>query len=326
MSEPRDSPPRRVTVRAPARLHLGILDLDHEAGRYFGGMGVAVAGPRVRVTVEPARGLEIQGREPELVRRTASRHLERLPGSAGARIRVDDTIPRHVGLGSGTQLALSVGRALDRLHGRERPVSELAAALGRGARSAVGTWIFDRGGFVLEGGVEADGDGIAPLLSRFALPDDWRAVLVRPAAPEGLSGEREAAAFDELPAPNARRAEKVAHAVLMELLPSAATGDLEGFGRAAETVERETGDAFRPVQESGRYAYREVAEAVELLRELGAVGVGQSSWGPTVYGFTADQRGARRTVEAVRTRRPGWSARAVPLDNRGARVAVDRTP
>lgn len=323
MPDPTSPRPRRVRIEAPARIHLGVLDLRRDSGRYFGGMGVALSAPRVRLELRPADRLAVEGPSASLVERAAARHLRGLPGRDGARIRVAETIPRHAGLGSGTQLALSVGRGLDLLHGVDRPPEELAARLGRGERSAVGTWTFARGGFVLEGGV-ADDDAVAPLLCRFGLPESWRVVLVRPPAPRGLSGDEEEDAFADLPPPDPETVGRVAHAVLMELLPAVATGDLEGFGRAARRVERATGEAFSSAQGGSRFAHEEIAEAVDALEGLGAVGVGQSSWGPTVYGFVEGEDAAGRAVEALRDRRPGWDARSVAVDDRGARERVDR--
>ena len=65
-----------------------------------------------------------------------------------------------------------------------------------GRRSAIGTWTFALGGFIVEGGRRAGGGGIAPLLARFTLPKDWRCVVAVPDGAPGLSGEAEAAAFD----------------------------------------------------------------------------------------------------------------------------------
>lgn len=324
MADPTTSPrPRRVRIEAPARIHLGVLDLRRDEGRYFGGMGVAVSEPRVRLEIRPADRLAVEGPASSLVERVAARHLRDLPGTGGARIRVAGTVPRHAGLGSGTQLALSVGRGLDLLHGVDRPAEKLAPRLGRGERSAVGTWTFARGGFVLEGGVTGDA-AVAPLLCRFELPESWRVLLVRPPAPPGLSGDREEETFEELPPPDPGTVGRVAHAVLMELLPAVATGDLDGFGRAAGRVERATGDAFRSAQGGSRFAHEEIEEAVGVLEELGAVGAGQSSWGPTVYGFVEGEEAARGVVEELRERRAGWQARSVAVDNRGARERVDR--
>ena len=325
MADPATRSGVTVRVDAPARLHLGIVDLRPGEDRYFGGMGVAVARPRVRLEMRRADALRVQGPESDLVRELAGRHLDRIPGG-GASIRVLEAIPRHVGLGSGTQLALAVARGLDLLHGRERPARELAPAMGRGDRSAVGTWAFAHGGFLLEGGVRRGRHEVAPLLCRHDVPEAWRVVLVRPPVPRGLSGDAEAAAFEDLPVPEPGVAERVAYVILMRLLPALVAGDLEAFGRAAEEVERATGDAFRHAQGGSRYAHEEVAEAVRALRELGGAAVGQSSWGPTVYGFVGSQEEARATASTLTDRRPDWEVEAVPADNRGAlqQVSPDR--
>ena len=113
-------------------------------------------------------------------------------------MRVLETIPAHVGLGSGTKLALAVTSALSALAGRSLDPPALASAAGRGARSAVGLWTFAAGGFVVEGGRRGGVDEPAPLLTRHAMPDEWRCVLVIPAAEPGLSGGAEEAAFADL--------------------------------------------------------------------------------------------------------------------------------
>jgi beta-RFAP synthase len=285
-------------------------------------MGVAVARPRVRLQLSRADTVRVEGPGSERVRKMASLHLDRIPGAGGARIRVRETIPRHVGLGSGTQIALGVARGLDLLYGRERTVEELAVAMGRGERSAVGTWTFARGGFVLEGGVVEDRDGVAPLLCRHAVPEPWRIVLARPPVARGLSGDPEERAFEDLPPPDPGVAERVAYVILMRLLPALVTGDLEAFGRAADEVERATGYAFRHAQGGNRYAHEAVARAVATLRELGASAVGQSSWGPTAYGFVGSEEEARRVAETVASRHPEWEASAVAPDDRGARQRV----
>src|SRR2546426_12325685 len=68
-------------------------------------------------------------------------------------------------------------------------VSALARAVDRGRRSAIGTWTFAYGGFVLEGGRRPGADGVAPLLARLPMPPAWRSVVVVPRGQPGLAGD-----------------------------------------------------------------------------------------------------------------------------------------
>jgi beta-RFAP synthase len=291
-----------VFVEAPARLHFGVLDLRGELGRRFGGIGAAVPAPSLLLEARPAPALAAEGpdaaRALEFARRFAAHH--------GIELRVHfclhRAIPAHAGLGSGTQLALAVARASAELYELETDAAALARAVGRGARSAVGTWTFAYGGFVLEGGRRTDAGGageVAPLLARLPVPEAWRYVLAVPPGRPGLAGEEEAAAFARLPAPPAREVERVAHLVLLQLLPALAEGDLAAFGAALGEVQRVTGGWFAPAQ-GGVFAPGPTGALVERLREWGAHGVGQSSWGPAVYGIVDDAAAARLLAERAR--------------------------
>jgi beta-RFAP synthase len=291
------SPPS-VFVEAPARLHLGVLDLRGDLGRRFGGIGAAVPSPSLLVEARAAGELRVDGPAPdrERARDFARRFLAFHGLAAGATVCLHRTIPAHSGLGSGTQLALAVARALAELHGLPGDAPTLARAVGRGRRSAIGTWTFALGGFVLEGGRRPEGEGVAPLLARLPIPAAWRCVIIVPQGKPGLAGEEEEAAFARLAAPPAREVEHVAHVTVMQLLPALAEADLRGFGAALTEIQRVTGGWFAAAQ-GGMYAPGESALLVERLREWGATGVGQSSWGPAVYGLVGDADAARALAE-----------------------------
>jgi len=287
-----------VLVRAPARLHFGVLDLRGDLGRRFGGLGAAVAEPGLELAVRPARALSARGPDAARALGYARSFLEHHRIQAGADIEVRRALPPHAGLGSGTQLALAVGRALVELLDLPRPSpAELASAAGRGVRSAIGTFVFDGGGFVLEGG-RRDGGGLAPLLLQRPMPSSWRCVVVVPVAPSGLSGDAEAMAFQSLPAPAQSEVERVAHLVLMGMLPALAEARLSEFGTALSEVQRITGGWFATSQ-GGAFAPGPTAAVVHALRAAGAEGVGQSSWGPTVYALAADDADADRLAAAA---------------------------
>jgi beta-RFAP synthase len=309
-----------VTVEAPARLHFGILDLRGHRGRWFGGIGAAIPTPSVRLEAIPSAQLTSVGPEAARALEFAERYARAAGLPGGAHLTIQRVIPSHVGLGSGTQLGLSVARALAELYGLPTDPLTLAAAVGRGQRSAIGTWTFALGGFVLEGGRRRGDTAVAPLISRLPIPRHWHAVIAIPSAGTGLSGAAEVAAFRDLPPPEEREVEQVSHLVLMQLLPALADGDLTAFGAALSEVQRVTGQWFAPAQ-GGAFASPATQALVARMEECGAAGVGQSSWGPTVYGVVGDADQARDLARRIRAwLGDGGTVLETPFAERGAVV------
>ncbi len=278
-----------IFVEAPARLHFGMLDLTGSRGRRFGGVGAAVPAPSVRVSANPARSVVVEGVEGTRAAalRAAVRVVEHYGVDGGAHVTIQHALPPHHGLGSGTQLALAVGRAIAEVYGLSPSATELTEVVRRGRRSAIGTHVFALGGCVLEGGRSDAEDRAAPLLSRLPIPAEWRAIVAIPASRPGVSGNAEADAFATLPDPPARDAERVAHLVLMALWPALAEEDFATFASALTELQRINGEWFAPAQ-GGLFAAGASAALIAALGSWGATGVGQSSWGPTVYALARD--------------------------------------
>ena len=318
-----------VYVEAPARLHFGLLDLGGTLGRTFGGIGTAAPAPTLLVSARPAVTLEADGddagRALTFARRFLSHAgLENDRARRGARISVHRMFPSHAGLGSGTQLAMAVSRALAELNGITMDAPGLAQAAGRGRRSAIGTWTFAGGGLVVEGGRRLSGrECVAPLLARLSFPPAWRCVVVVPDAAAGINGGAEEIAFARLPPPPEDDAARVAHLVLMALLPSLVENDLPTFGSTLTEIQAINGRWFAAVQ-GGTFAPGPSEELVRRMSEWGAAGVGQSSWGPTVYGIVEGDEHAARLADRVRSQlSSSGTAGAVyegPFRTEGARV------
>jgi beta-ribofuranosylaminobenzene 5'-phosphate synthase len=288
-----------IFVEAPARLHFGVLDLRGRLGRSFGGLGAAIPCPSLLLEAAPARGVVAHGPDAERAADFARRFSEYHQLSSGARLTVHRAIPSHAGLGSGTQLGLSVARAMAELNGLSPDPIELARAVGRGKRSAIGTWTFAVGGFIVEGGRRLGSEEMAPLLARFSIPESWHCVVAVPPGARGLSGDAEARAFEELPTPPDGEVERVSHLVLMQLLPALVEGDLGSFGEALSAVQRITG-AWFAAQQGGIFAPGPTERLVADMAAWGAAGVGQSSWGPAVYGLVEGAPAARDLADRVR--------------------------
>jgi len=309
---------KKVRVETPARLHMGFLSLSEERGRLYGGIGVGVDAPRAVVEAECADTVEATD-DTDLVRRVT----ETL-GVGGARVSFEQRIPRHVGLGSGTQHALAVLYAVGAVHGVE-PTAEDVRSLGRGVRSGVGVGVFERGGFVVDSGHPASETrkerSVPEVVSRQQVPSDWMFVVASPDGEkdEGLHGNEEDRRMEEVvESADSSVADDVARTVLSEVLPGVAENDISTFGEGVERVGRLNGRWYSETRsQEGEYAGVSTG-TVESLREHDAVeGVGQSSWGPTVYGITTEEK-----TEEVATSVGGVtsSVRVVGPDNQGARL------
>lgn len=287
-----------IRVTAPARLHLGFLDLNGALGRRYGSIGLAVNQPRTSLTLTEAPEFAATGCESEralaLIRRYASGSR---PGHAYA-IDVSEAIPAHAGLGSGTQLALAIGAALARIDGRELAAAEIAAFGERGARSGIGLSAFTCGGFIVDGG-KGGKDAPPPLTLRADFPDEWRVILILDPRSAGVSGEAEATAFAELPEFPQAVAARICHLVLMKLVPGLKEVDLNAFGSAVTEIQELVGGYFAAKQGGGQWTSPAVGRLAFRMRELGATGIGQSSWGPTGFAFVDGVQAADRLYHSL---------------------------
>ncbi|HEX5194604.1 MAG TPA: hypothetical protein VFW09_17545 [Solirubrobacteraceae bacterium] len=308
-----------VVVSAPARLHFGMLDPAGLGRRRFGGFGVAVQAPRVRVAVRrspPSASAAVDASGPQADRAVAFAERARTElGVAGPmQVEVLEAIPAHMGLGSGTKLGLAVARGVAELAGRPAGVQLLARASGRGARSSVGAWTFQGPGLVVEAGVRADGE-VSPLLLRCPMPERWRCVLALPQGREGLSGSAEERFFGALEGPGSEEP-PVARLLLTSVLPGLMADEIEEFGAGLSAIQRRIGAIFASQQ--GGVFHPSAAPLVDGLTALGVGAVGQSSWGPTVYGVVDGPELADDVADQLRRRFVSAEVSVVDFDRDGA--------
>jgi len=319
------------TVETGSRLHFGLIHpaADDDAwpdrhgrpalpGRRFGGVGMMIEAPALRLRAEPAPAWSAEGR---LAERALLFAWQFAAGDLPPRrLVIESAPPEHAGLGSGTQLALATARALAASWRLDFPLDELARRVGRGQRSALGTHGFAAGGLLVEAG-HRPGGGLSPLVARFDFPEEWHIVLVLPDAPAGLHGADERDAIGALgPLPEQRDA--LCRLVLLGILPALVERDLPAFGEALHDFNARAGEAFAGAQ-GGVYAGPVVAGWVAFLRARGVAGVGQSSWGPGVFAVVEDEDRARALAAAARG--PGAPGPALVIvtraRNRGATLA-----
>ena len=313
-----------------------MLAFGDPARRSFGGVGMMIDRPGIHLRMRRSSRFEARGPQSEraLVFARGCAQAWNL-GDVGCAIEVLAAPPSHVGLGSGTQLALSVAAAMSHLfvHGVEgddlppppthpmeddteaadhdwafdtREAQEFARVTGRGRRSCVGVHGFSRGGLIVEAGRRPSADPtdddafreFSPMVARVRLPSAWRCVVIVGRDAVGLHGQEEAAAFSGLPPMDQAVSAELARIALLELLPAAVETRFADFSAALAAYGRLAGLPFTSA--AARLPHADAtAHLLELLGELGAPGCAQSSWGPAVMACCESLESAGRLVEQL---------------------------
>ena len=320
-----------IGVRAFSRLHFGVLSLGTGEGevppRHFGGVGLMIQDPGLSLHVAPAPDWSADGPLATRALQFARGFAASVPPESGPpmRLEVERCAPEHVGLGTGTQLGLAVAQALVTAWGLAGlSAAELAARVGRGKRSGLGTHGFALGGFLVDAGKRSP-EAVAPVVARADFPEDWRFVLVLPLGRTGLHGPAERRAFEQLKQRAASRTDVLCRLVLLGLLPALAERDAAAFGDALYEFNRLVGETFALVQ-GGNYAGPRIEEVVSFIRCQGVRGVAQSSWGPAVCALAEDEARAAELARRLRDRfgPNGCQVFATAASNQGAQVLRSR--
>lgn len=324
---------RRVIIQAPARIHLGLIDMNGSLGRVDGGIGLALEEPSTLLEARRSEGLAVIGGDEDTRRRAEAacrQMLSHLGIEGGVELTLRRTLTSHAGLGSGTQMALASAAAVCGLFAREFPPATLAAVTGRGGTSGIGTAAFAAGGFIVDGGHHfgpgrdksdfrpssaSGGVKVSPVVARLDFPEDWQVVIATPAAARGASGAREHDIFrTHCPVPSSEVGD-ICREIVMRLLPGIQDHDLDLFGRSVNRLQ-ELG--FKKVEQSIQHP--RTAALMGAMCAAGAACAGLSSFGPTVFAVT--DTGAAAVGAAAREVLAGTGGEVVVTRacNSGARI------
>lgn len=288
-----------ITVAAPARLHMGFIDMHGGLKRRFGGLGLTLDGIETRLCMTRSQRWNANGPASQRAMQCAQQLLREYAIDDAISVTIDEAIPEHIGLGSGTQLSLAVAAGLSGLFpGQMDDLHALAQRMQRGIRSGIGLGAFESGGFIVDGG-RGEQTVVPPVIARLPFPSDWHVLLVFDPALQGLNGSPERDAFHQVAPMASGRAAELCRIVMMQVLPAIAEADFDEFSGAITIIQNAVGDYFADYQ-GGRYTSVRVGEALHWLQARGVRGVGQSSWGPTGFAFVADADRARGLVEGLK--------------------------
>jgi beta-RFAP synthase len=302
----------KVKVSAPSRLHFGLFSAGNVGGLRFGGVGMTLDHPRVAIGVTGDDRLTISGPESAacqsalagcfpLIQKERPDLDVKSAVDLPIAISIESELCRHVGLGSGTQLALATATAVLKYFEIEMPsIEEFTAIVGRGKRSAIGSYGFFQGGFLVDRG-KRNNESLSPLDFRTDFPEQWPILVVRlnsDVKGSGLSGESETNAFQELPLVSNSQRENMVNIVRDRMIPGVLQTDYELFGEAVYEFGYQSGMMFESVQ-GGPYNGKEIENLIHQIRSMDILAVGQSSWGPSVFAIAQNKDSANAAMEKL---------------------------
>ncbi len=334
----------KITVKAHSRLHLGFISFTENPNGYnYGGIGLSINNPKYVIETTPSDEQVVHGcqkhRAEAILKELAE--LEEFPVTP-VRISIKECIPAHSGFGSTTQLVLaltysmllfkaysknpsSILNPVTRTELKKRAI-EIALKLGRGLISGVGLASFEKGGFIIDYGIR----GRRRIYSSVRFPSKWSIVVVVPyTSKERVKDSKEELnlllkLFSQRSSEGKLLECSAMSIVLRQLLPSLLARDFELFSRSIEEIDNLNAMFFKK-QQGSDFCCLESERAAYVLRNEGLRGVGQSSWGPAIYGFYQGRN--RITLSRIRQKLAEYGVRLVFLErvkpvNRGVDVLL----
>ncbi|WP_297073865.1 beta-ribofuranosylaminobenzene 5'-phosphate synthase family protein [Thermococcus sp.] len=314
-----------IRISAPAHLHTGNPDLSGDMGRLYGTIGFAIETPRLEIVVREAEKDTSNDED-------ALRFLKRFRESYDfppVEVTIKSYIPKWVGIGFHTTLALSLGKAVSELYNLNLSLDEIALAMRRGLITALGFYAVKVGGFIYEGGFPVDKREkvVPPLIFRGEMPEDWLFVVAIPETPRKTLAEvrkREDEILGNLRRMPFELADRLSRIVLMKILPAFVERDIKTFGEGLYQFNHLLGEFWSDYQENV-YCCDVVNEGIKLMLDK-AYCACQTSWGPTFYGLIEGEAQAeelRAMVESfLRENGDGGEVFITRTDNRG--MVVER--
>ncbi len=313
-----------VVARAPARIHLTVLDMNRFSPDHPGGGGIGFAiGVYCTAEVECTdSGLEIDYTREPLLRHFAEAFRQVVGYEGGFKIRARDHQYEHVGLGSTSTILIAAANALNTAVGSPLTSDELRLLLGCnfveeteagnvafGFETGVGPAASSHGGMVVMG------DELA-LIYRHAFGMGKNVYIAIPSSDISSAGEKE---FDLLMNKartlDYRDRELKSYLVLMDLIPALERGDLRKAGDVIWEIEFR-GSKRAEVEHHGFEIYRYMA----ALRDAGLEFVGMSSVGPSIAVITELPE---EEVAGILEKAGLRVAIATTVDNEGLKVHLE---
>ncbi|MGD0533961.1 MAG: GHMP kinase [Methanoregula sp.] len=311
----------KVFVKAPARIHLSVLDMNRFAPNHAGGGGIGFA-IQCYCTAEvecTRQGLMIDYSRADIIENFVAVFNKAIGYTGGFKIKATDHEHKHIGLGSTSTVMIAVATALNEAVGSPLTNEQLRQLIGHNyvEETADGTIAF---GFETgvgpaastHGGMAVMGDELV-LVYHHPFAEGKNVFIVVPPTDISSAGTKE---FDLLMnrarTLDYRDRELKAYLFMMDFIPALERGDLKKIGNVVWEIE------FRGSKraEIEHHSYR-IYQYMSMLREAGLEFVGMSSVGPSISIVTEKDR---KEIQEILKPIGLEIAIATKVDNKGMTV------
>lgn len=270
---------RRIKIKTPSRLHFGIINIKNANYRLYGSLGLALDNPYHLIEINESENLSFKGITRADVIERIRYLVNKTDFDRKVSVNLLNEIPAHVGLGSTTQLILAISEGYFALNRLNFDPYKYALDLQIGKISGIGIGAYLYGGFLIDDGKESV-EEIPKIKYKRKFPEEWCFILLLDKNKKRIYGEEEKELFKLLPITPSKRIHEMIKLV-EDIKMALEEKDIINFGKKLTDFQRLVGMNFYYAQQ-GIYVNEEY---INILLNAGAYGVGQSSWGPVVYGL-----------------------------------------
>ena len=277
-----------IQIIAPARLHFGFLEINSNYhNNSFGGIGLSIDKFYTKIKVTKNIKINIKGKRLDKASLLLNTFCKKQKIKPKFLLNVKKSTPQHIGLGSGTQLALSIGKAISELSNLNLEIEKIGKILNRNRRSNIGLLNFKEGGFLIDLKIK---NKSFTNINKILFPEEWKIILIKDSK-QGLHGKKEIEAFKrikKIPKKNI----SLTSLVIKKIYPSLIENNFEKFCKAITKLQNVMGEYFN-LSQGGRFSSPEVYNILNFLKKENILGYGQTSWGPNGFAFFPNLRKAK---------------------------------
>ena len=190
------------------RIHFSLIDMSAVSARMYGGCGISIKAPGVVAVASPSKQFnlvtsgQISSRKKQLILSAVER-ARCLGYCINCQIQVNSDIQPHVGLGSSSQVIISVLDAISAINGWSAMPEDIIRISGRGRTSLIGASTHYYGGFCIDAGQQYRTDALflpsntpedrppSLYVGRWNFPKEWVVVLLGTSSGLVISAEDE---------------------------------------------------------------------------------------------------------------------------------------